>query len=90
MSNNIKLRGTGGELRHGYRVAARLKQWEITYGVLTSPDADIDTFWANEEGAKSLRLIIGRSEWTWRDVKVSGLTPTLIVDVSGPVERVPL
>lgn len=86
MPSNIRMRGTGGELKVGYQVAARLGSWDIAHDVLTSPGAKVDPFWSGEPGSRSLRLVIGNTVWTWNDVRVSSYDP-LTVDVSGTPDR---
>lgn len=83
----ITMRGSGGEIRTGCRVAARLKRWAIANDVLTADDAEVDDFWAEDPGPKSVCLQIGNSQWTWRDVTVACWRPTLTVAVPGAPER---
>jgi hypothetical protein len=83
----IRMRGTGGEIRTGCRVAARLKRWAIENDVLQAEGAEVDDFWADDPGPKSVRLRIGESEWTWRDVNVMTWRPTLVATVPGSPER---
>ncbi len=80
----IRMRGTGGELRVGGVVAARLHRWTLENEVVVA-DADIDEFWFTAEGRRSLRVTIGGSLYVWNDVVVSG-EQTLSIRLSGKPE----
>lgn len=71
----ITMRGVGGELRVGYAVVARLQQWSLTNGVLDAPGSEVDEYVAKEPGERTLKLKVGNSVWTWRNVNVVALEP---------------
>ncbi|HET9025196.1 MAG TPA: hypothetical protein VFN64_11525 [Burkholderiaceae bacterium] len=84
----IAMRGAGGELRVGYAIAARLRRWEIVGDELVVHEADVDPFWGEAEGRRSVHLAFGRSWWVWRDAEVLSMEMPLRVRLVGsPVTR---
>lgn len=83
----VTMRGSGGEIRTGCRVAARLKRWEIANDLLRAEGAEVDDFWADDAGPKSLVLRLGGTQFVWRDITVNAWRPTLIASVPGAPER---
>jgi hypothetical protein len=83
------MRGKTGELRRGYRVAARLGSWTWDGGgSVTAPSPALDSFWIDEAdaGPLSLRLDVGSQQWTWHDVQLAQREP-LVIAVTGKPER---
>lgn len=83
----IVINGHGGDVRVGYQVCARLQRWQLSAGTLTANDVDVDPYWIEQPGAKSLRLPMKSGTWTWRDVDASVMGTTLLVRVSGSPEQ---
>ena len=69
--------GLGGELRHGYRVAAGLGEWLLD--IQTRPtrliEAVVTVRWTDEtwlgERPLDLALHIGSATWVWRNIEPS-------------------
>ena len=61
--------GTGGEVRVGYQLAARLGPWTIEVpspaaGRVTAELQTVDPWWITQPGTE-LRLVTRNAEWVW-------------------------
>lgn len=74
----MRASGVGGELRHGYAVAARIGAWRLTLDdveVMGSEDAvvqgdiNLDPFHSTR-APLDLVLRLGARTWTWHDARV--------------------
>ncbi len=76
------MRGPGAELRVGYEVAACLGQWELTnHGdgfTLSAPVIHRNMFWLTAGYPLDLCVTVGKSQWRWKDVVVSGDSPLTV------------
>lgn len=83
----LTMRGQAGELRHGYRAAARLGPWTLAEaGRLEAVVVEADDLWLDAEPL-DLRLVVGRQDWTWRGVRVeSRAAGAVTVQVIGSPE----
>lgn len=78
----LSAKGTSGELRHGYHVAATFGEWSLSVhresptttadAIVTVSKLEPDGYWFSEQ-PQCMRLRIGSREWVWRDVDVERL-----------------
>jgi hypothetical protein len=83
----VVINGYGGEVRVGYKVCVRLRAWQLNADMLTADDVEIDPYWVEQPGMKSLRLSMKNTTWTWRDVNPTVAGKSLFVRVSGSPEQ---
>lgn len=81
------MRGLAGEYKVGHAVVAHFRGWSIEHDILDAPDADVDDMWANEPDPRTVRLTVGNSVWTWRDVELLSLRPVVSVRLHGNPEK---
>lgn len=80
------IRGQAGELRHGYKVVARLGPWTLDGGRMHATARDVDEMWIDAPSLE-LRLAVGRQDWIWRGVVVENHGAELAATINGSPER---
>ena len=88
----MRISGSGGEVRVGHQVAARLGDWTLTR-TRTTPEPEYDatatvvwsdSFWRQQRPMR-LELAIGNRRWGWSDLDpVLGEQSLAAVLVGGP------
>lgn len=79
----MTVKGTSGEVRHGYQVAGRFAEWSLitewTQDTLNKGDASTscivtvsglepDAYWFDQQ-PHSVRLHLGSRTWAWREIE---------------------
>jgi hypothetical protein len=74
----LSAKGTSGELRHGYHLAATFGEWTLTVhresptttadAVVTISTIEPDGYWFHEQ-PQDMRVQVGARVWVWREVE---------------------
>lgn len=80
----IQLRGHSGELRKGYKVAARLGAWAMDgSGRCEAQALETNDYWLDQPGSFDLWLWVGARAWVWKGVDVADRGEPFVVRAPG-------
>lgn len=79
----LELRGSTGELRYGYHVAARLGAWSLSEDrVEARAVSGVHPVWVEREPL-TLHLAVGAKQWVWSGAEVVDPGTPFVIRVSG-------
>lgn len=83
----LRMRGGLGELRSGYKVAARLNSWEMDEsGSVQATASDVNEFLLDQGGKLAVWLWVGKRAWVWRQAEVVARGTPFVLRVEGSPE----
>lgn len=82
----LRVKGAEGEIKCGYQVAARLKNWELEHQVLEAEPESVNTLWLSLSPL-NLHLKVGKRTWRWHNVELLENGHRIRVRVKGSPNR---
>jgi hypothetical protein len=81
------MRGTAGEVRVGYQMAAQLGRWSLDEdGFVEADTRRREDFWLDQANTVSVWLAVGRKFWVWSSARIVRLEEPLQLQVDGSPE----